>query len=235
MPKHVAIIMDGNGRWAQKQGQERLFGHQHGIRPIRTTMDACRKMGIRYLTLYAFSTENWKRPHDEVEGLWDLLTQAISDETETLLKNNIRLRVIGNIAALSPKAKRSLQECLEATQHNTDFVIILALNYGGRNEIVTAAQTLAQQALDGKIKPQDIDEQTFANAMMTAAIPDPDLLIRTGGELRISNFLLWQAAYAELYFTPVLWPDFDEQDFKDAITAFQQRERRLGTITAQYL
>jgi len=235
MPKHVAIIMDGNGRWAQKQGQERLFGHQHGIRPIRTTMDACRKMGIRYLTLYAFSTENWKRPHDEIEGLWDLLTQAINDETETLQKNNIRLHVIGNIETLSPKAQRSLRECLQATQNNTGFIITLALNYGGRNEIVTAAQTLAQQALDGKIKPQDIDEQTFANAMMTAAIPDPDLLIRTGGELRISNFLLWQAAYAELYFTPVLWPDFDEQDFNDAITAFQHRERRLGTITAQYL
>jgi undecaprenyl diphosphate synthase len=235
VPKHVAIIMDGNGRWAQKQGQERLFGHQNGIRPIRTTMEACKNMGIRYLTLYTFSTENWKRPQDEIEGLWDLLTQAISDETETLQKNNIRFNVIGNMEALSPKAKHALQECLTTTQNNNAFVLTLALNYGGRNEIITAAQTLAQQALEEKIKPENIDEQTFADALMTAGMPDPDLIIRTGGEERISNFLLWQAAYAELYFTSVLWPDFNEQHFYDAITAFQHRERRLGTIMAQYL
>jgi undecaprenyl diphosphate synthase len=222
--------MDGNGRWAQKQGQERLFGHQNGIRPIRETMDACKDMGIRYLTLYAFSTENWNRPQDEVQGLWDLLTQAISDETETLQKNNIRLNVIGNIETLSPKAKHSLQECLKTTQKNSAFVLTLALNYGGRNEIVTAARTLAQQAIERKIKPEEIDETLFSNTMMTSEVPDPDLLIRTGGELRISNFLLWQAAYTELYFTPILWPDFDEQAFCDAIIAFQHRERRLGTI-----
>jgi undecaprenyl diphosphate synthase len=235
VPKHVAIIMDGNGRWAQKQGEERLFGHQHGIRSVRDTMDACKNMGIHYLTLYAFSTENWKRPQDEVQGLWSLLTQAISDETETLQKNNIRLQVIGNTESLSPEAKRSLQKCLETTQNNDSFVLTLALNYGGRNEIVAAAQTLAQQALEGKIKPEEIDESAFADALMTSEMPDPDLIIRTGGELRISNFLLWQAAYAELYFTPVLWPDFDKQDFCDAIIDYQQRERRLGTISAQQI
>jgi len=235
VPKHVAIIMDGNGRWAQKQGQERLFGHQNGIRPIRETMEACKNMGVRYLTLYAFSTENWKRPQDEVQGLWNLLTQAISDETETLQKNNIRLQVIGNTESLSPQAQQSLQECLQATQNNNAFVITLALNYGGRHEIVTAAQTLAKQTLEGKITPEEIDESAFSAALMTSEMPDPDLIIRTGGELRISNFLLWQAAYAELYFTPVLWPDFGEQDFYAAIAAFQQRERRLGTISAQQI
>jgi len=198
-------------------------------------MEACKSMGIRYLTLYAFSTENWKRPQDEIQGLWDLLTQAISDETATLQKNNIRLNVIGNVETLSPKAQRSLRECLKATQDNDAFILTLALNYGGRNEIAAAAQTLAQQAIAGKIKPEDITETVFADALMTANIPDPDLIIRTGGELRISNFLLWQAAYSELYFTPVLWPDFDEQNFHDAITAFQHRERRLGTILAQHL
>jgi len=235
LPKHVSIIMDGNGRWAQQQGQERIFGHQNGIRPIRETMEACKNLGIRYLTLYAFSTENWKRPQEEVEGLWELLTQAISDETETLLKNNIRLNVIGNIESLSQKAKKSLQECLKATQHNDASIITLALNYGGRNEIITAAKTLVQQTLEGKIKPEEIDETLFSNTLMTSGIPDPDLLIRTGGEQRISNFLLWQAAYTEFYFTPILWPDFDEKAFYDAISAFQQRERRLGTTMAQYL
>jgi len=234
-PKHVAIIMDGNGRWAQKQGQERVFGHRNGIRPIREAMEACKKMGVRYLTLYAFSTENWNRPKDEVDGLWDLLTQAISDETEMLLKNNIRLKVIGTIESLSPKAKNSLQKCLNATQNNDAFILILALNYGGRNEIVATAQKLAQQVLDGKINPKDIDETLFSSTLMTSGIPDPDLLVRTGGEQRISNFLLWQAAYTEFYFTPILWPDFDEKAFYDAIIAFQQRERRLGTIMAQYL
>jgi undecaprenyl diphosphate synthase len=233
VPKHVAIIMDGNGRWAQQQGEERLFGHQNGIRPIRETMETCKDMGIRYLTLYAFSTENWKRPQDEVQGLWNLLTQAISDETETLQKNNIHLSVIGNMELLSPEAKHSLQKCLTTTQNNNAFFLTLALNYGGRNEIVAATQTLAQQALEGKIKPEKIDESLFSAALMTSGIPDPDLIIRTGGELRISNFLLWQAAYAELYFTSVLWPDFSRQDFCDAITEFQQRERRLGTISAQ--
>jgi undecaprenyl diphosphate synthase len=233
VPKHIAIIMDGNGRWAQQQGEERLFGHQNGIRPIRETMEACKDMGIRYLTLYAFSTENWNRPQDEVQGLWNLLTQAISDETETLQKNNIRLHVIGNMESLSPEAKNSLQECLKTTQNNNAFFLTLALNYGGRNEIVAAAQTLAQQALEGKIKPEKIDESLFSTTLMTSGIPDPDLIIRTGGELRISNFLLWQAAYAELYFTPVLWPNFGRQDFCNAITEFQQRERRLGTISAQ--
>ena len=225
--------MDGNGRWAQKQGEERLFGHQHGIRPIREAMDACKDMGIRYLTLYAFSTENWKRPQGEVQGLWSLLTQAISDETETLQKNNVRFHVIGNIDSLSPEAQHSLQKCLKTTQNNNAFTLTLALNYGGRNEIVVAAQTLAQQTLEGKIKPEEIDEPAFAAALMTAEMPDPDLIIRTGGEQRISNFLLWQAAYAELYFTSVLWPDFDRQAFYDAIIDFQQRERRLGTISAQ--
>ena len=235
MPKHVAIIMDGNGRWAQKQGEERLFGHQNGIRPIRETMDACKEMGIRYLTLYAFSTENWKRPPHEVKGLWNLLTQAISNETETLQKNNIRLHVIGNTESLSPQAQHSLQECLTATQNNDAFILTLALNYGGRNEIVATAQTLVKQAFEGKIKPEAITESLFADALMTAGIPDPDLIIRTGGEQRISNFLLWQAAYAELYFTPVLWPDFDRQHFCDAIIDYQQRERRLGTISAQQI
>jgi len=233
VPKHVAIIMDGNGRWAQQQGEERLFGHQNGIRPIRETMEVCKEIGIQHLTLYAFSTENWRRPTQEVEGLWNLLTQSISNEMETLQKNNIRFHVIGNIKALSPEAQQSLQECLTATQNNNAFTLTLALNYGGRNEIVSAAQTLAQQAIEGKIKPEEISEQTFADALMTAQIPDPDLIIRTGGELRISNFLLWQAAYAELYFTPVLWPNFGRQDFCDAIIAFQKRERRLGTTSAQ--
>ena len=235
VPKHVAIIMDGNGRWAQKQGHERLVGHQNGIRPIRVTMETCKTMGIKYLTLYAFSTENWKRPQDEVQGLWSLLIQSIDNEMETLQKNNIRLHVIGNIETLSAEAKQSLQRCLTATQNNNDFVLTLALNYGGRAEITTAAQTLAQQVLEGKIQPKEINETLFANALMTAEIPDPDLIIRTGGELRISNFLLWQAAYAELYFTPVLWPDFDEQDFYSAIADFQHRERRIGTISAQQM
>ena len=235
MPKHVAIIMDGNGRWAQRQGEERIFGHQNGIRPIRATMDACKNMNIRYLTLYAFSTENWKRPQDEVQGLWNLLIQSIDNEMETLQKNNIRLHVIGEIKTLSQEAKQSLQRCIETTQNNNAFTLTLALNYGGRAEITTAAQALAQQVLEGKIQPKEINETLFANALMTAGIPDPDLIIRTGGELRISNFLLWQAAYAELYFTPVLWPDFGEQDFYNAITDFQQRERRHGTISTQQM
>lgn len=235
IPSHVAIIMDGNGRWAKQRGEERLYGHQHGVRPIREAMEACKELKIKYLTLYAFSTENWKRSEDEVEGLWELLVKSIHDEFKTLQDNNIRLRVIGDIGRLDAGVRQTLNACMEGTAMNDDFHIILALNYGGRDEIVRAARLAAEEVRKGTLKAETIDEAIFSNYLYTKEIPDPELVIRTSGEIRMSNFLLWQAAYAELYFTETLWPDFDKNAFYKAITNFQNRERRFGAATVEPL
>lgn len=234
-PSHVAIIMDGNGRWAQQRGQERLYGYQHGIRPIRETMEACKELGIKYLTLYAFSTENWKRPEEEVNGLWELLVRSIHEEFKTLRENNIRLHIIGDLSQLSANVRQTIEACLEGTKENNDFHIILALNYGGRSEIVRAVQNIAEKVAQGLLKPEAIDKKLFSDYLYTVEIPDPEFIIRTSGEVRISNFLLWQAAYAEFYFTSVLWPDFDKKAFYEAILNFQNRERRFGAATVEPL
>lgn len=233
IPRHVAIIMDGNGRWAQQRGHERLYGHQHGVRPIREAMEVCEELGISYLTLYAFSTENWKRPQDEVQGLWKLLIQSINEETDTLLKNNIRLQVIGDLKQLNTEVQQALQFCVDATKHNTAFTLVLALNYGGRKELTVAARSIAEEIAQGNLKPEQVTESVFSEHLFTVGIPDPELLIRTSGESRLSNFLLWQTAYTEFYFTPVLWPDFNKETFYEAIINYQNRERRFGASTTQ--
>ncbi|MDL2254824.1 isoprenyl transferase [Bacteroidales bacterium OttesenSCG-928-J16] len=235
IPSHVAIIMDGNGRWAKQRGEERLYGHQHGVRPIRETMEACKELNIKYLTLYAFSTENWKRSENEVEGLWELLVKSIHEEFKTLQDNNIRLRVIGDIDRLDAGVRQTLNACMEGTAMNDGFHIILALNYGGRDEIVHAARLISEEVRKGTLKAETIDEAIFSNYLYTKDIPDPELVIRTSGEIRMSNFLLWQAAYAELYFTETLWPDFNKNTFYEAITNFQNRERRFGGATVEPL
>jgi undecaprenyl diphosphate synthase len=231
LPTHVAIIMDGNGRWARKQGKIRTFGHQNGVAAVRDTVEAAAELGISCLSLYAFSTENWKRPRWEVDALMELLIATISKETKTLMENNIRLAAIGDIDSLPDKCRRQLMDTIKTTSSNTRMTLILALSYSSRWEITYAMKQIARKVMAGEIDTESIDDQTISGHLCTASFPDPELLIRTSGEFRVSNFMLWQIAYAELYFTEKLWPDFRRNDFYEAIVDFQKRERRYGMVT----
>ena len=233
LPLHVAVIMDGNGRWAKQRGKLRVFGHRNGVKAVKETIEASAKAGIKFITLYAFSTENWNRPKKEVDALMELLVDTINKETKTLNKNNIRLLSIGDQNQLPGNCKDKLQEAIAETSKNTRMTLILALNYSAKWEMINAVKEIAQQVKSGEKQVEDIDDQLFSDHLSTSGIPDPELMIRTSGEHRISNFLLWQLAYAELYFTPVMWPDFKESDFYDAILSFQSRERRFGKTSEQ--
>ncbi|MDX1939638.1 MAG: isoprenyl transferase [Saprospiraceae bacterium] len=233
LPQHIAVIMDGNGRWAKQHGKPRVFGHRNGVRSVRETTEAAAELGVPYLTLYAFSTENWNRPYTEVNALMSLLVDTLHKEIETLMKNDIRLQAIGDLNKLPSSTHRALLEGIEKTRHNKRMTLVLALNYSSKWEIIEAARKLAHEAQSGRLNPDAIDEKIFANALSTSGIPDPELLIRTSGETRISNFLLWQIAYAELYFSPVFWPDFRKEHLYEAIINFQQRERRFGKTSEQ--
>ncbi len=235
LPKHIAIIMDGNGRWAKEQGQDRLFGHFHGVESVRNIVEGCAELGVKYLTLYAFSTENWDRPVEEVAGLMELLVDSIKKETDTLQKNNIRLHVIGDINMLPEYARLELEESLQALRHNTGLNLIMALSYSSRWEIVNAIKNIAADVKAGYLEPYEINQDTIKDYLATKEFPDPELMIRTSGEYRISNFLLYQLAYAELYFTSVRWPDFRKENLYEAIIDFQNRERRFGKTGEQIL
>jgi undecaprenyl diphosphate synthase len=233
IPRHIAIIMDGNGRWAKKQGLARMFGHRQGVETVHRITEAAAELGVQYLTLYAFSTENWNRPKEEVDALMVLLVETIAKETPTLMKNNIRLQTIGDLSRLPQTTYDKFMECIQQTSQNTGLTLIIALSYSARWEIIQAAQHMAQAVQEGTLLPEDINEETISNYLTTAQVPDPDLLIRTSGELRISNFLLWQLAYSELYFTNCLWPDFTNEEFYHAIVDYQHRERRFGKTSEQ--
>jgi undecaprenyl diphosphate synthase len=233
IPRHVAIIMDGNGRWAAKHGSERIFGHEHGVDAVRSTVEGAGEIGIKYLTLYAFSTENWERPKDEVDALMGLLVQAIENETGELMKNNVKLGAIGDLEKLPADVARKLQECIKLLENNTGLTLILALSYSSKWEIIKAVKNIVNDVVNEKINTTNIDDKLFESYLTTAQIPDPELLIRTSGEYRISNFLLWQIAYSELYFTDKLWPDFRKEDLFEAVYDFQNRERRFGKISEQ--
>lgn len=228
LPSHIAIIMDGNGRWAKEKGQDRLYGHFHGVESVRNIVEGCAELGVGYLTLYAFSTENWDRPENEVMGLMALLVETIRKETETLNKNNIRLHVIGDIKMLPESARQALNESLQITSVNTGLNLVMALSYSSRWELVQAVRHIAEDVKAGKIDPVAINQDTVQAYLATSNFPDPELMIRTSGEYRISNFLLYQLAYAELYFTDVRWPDFRKENLYEAILDFQKRERRFG-------
>ena len=225
--------MDGNGRWAKKKGNIRIFGHKSGVNGVKEASEACAELGIGYLTLYAFSTENWNRPKLEVTALMELLISTINSEVSTLLKNNIRLNAIGQLNDLPKKAYSKLMEAIDKTKNNTGLTLTLALSYSSKVEIINAIKMIAQQCIENNLKPENINETVVANYLSTAGMPDPDLLIRTSGEQRISNFLLWQIAYSELYFTEVLWPDFNREELYKAIYEFQTRERRYGLTSEQ--
>jgi undecaprenyl diphosphate synthase len=233
IPQHIAIIMDGNGRWAKKQGKPRVFGHRNGVKAVRETTEACAELGVEYLTLYAFSTENWSRPKLEINALMTLLVETIKSEIDTLNKNKIRLKAIGDLERLPRKSYKALLQGIEDTKHNDHMTLVLALNYSAKWEIMKAVKDLATQVEAGTLKADDISEDAFANALSTSGMPDPELLIRTSGETRISNFLLWQIAYSELYFTPTFWPEFRKDDLYKAIIDYQRRERRFGKISEQ--
>jgi len=233
IPRHVAVIMDGNGRWAELHGNDRIFGHQQGVDAVRSIVEGAGEAGIEYLTLYAFSTENWDRPKDEVNALMSLLVNAIVHETENLNEKNVRMLAIGDIVSLPVDVQLKLAEAVESTSLNTGLNLVLALSYSGRWEILEATRKIVRRALNGEITENHINECEFANQLSTSGIPDPELLIRTSGEYRISNFLLWQIAYSEFYFTPILWPDFRKENLFDAIVDFQHRERRFGKTSEQ--
>lgn len=233
LPTHVAIIMDGNGRWAQQRGEDRCVGHYEGVSSVRKTTELSSDLGIKYLTLYAFSTENWNRPQQEVDTLMHLIGMAIERETPDLVKNNVHLNLIGAIDRMPHEAWQRLHNCEIATAHCTGLTLTLALSYSARWELTRATRSIAEAVSKGQLQLNDIDEATVASRLATAGMPDPDLLIRTGGEERISNYLLWQIAYSELYFTKILWPDFDKGAYLDAIIDYQQRERRFGKTSAQ--
>jgi len=233
LPQHIAIIMDGNGRWAEEKGQDRLYGHFHGVESVRNIVEGSAELGIQYLTLYAFSTENWDRPQQEVEGLMALLVETIRKEVPTLNKNNIRLHVIGDMNMLPKFAQDELNEALEMTSHNTGLNLIMALSYSSRWELVNAVKNIGLDVKSGKIDPQTINQDTLQRYLTTSQFPDPELMIRTSGEYRISNFLLYQLAYAELYFTNTRWPDFRKENLYEAIIDFQARERRFGKTGQQ--
>ena len=233
LPKHIAVIMDGNGRWAKKRGGLRIFGHQNAITAVRETVEAAAELGVKYVTLYAFSTENWSRPAMVVSALMQLLVSSIRKETATLNDNNIRLQTIGNTASLPASCQRELQEAMEITKNNTRMTLVLALSYSGRWDITQAVQRLATDVDHGKVAADTITESTITQYLSTAGMPDPELLIRTSGEQRISNFLLWQLAYTELYITEMLWPDFRKENLYEAILSYQRRERRFGKTSEQ--
>lgn len=233
LPTHLAVIMDGNGRWAKQRMLRRIVGHQKGVETVRVIVEECSRLGIGYLTLFAFSAENWLRPKTEVKALMALLKQYIRGETSRMIKNNIRFNVIGNRADLPEDVNSEIEEAIRKTSDNTGMLLTLALSYGSRQEIVAAAKRLAIEAKAGRLDPESIDEQAFSGSLFTGGIPDPDLLIRTSGEMRISNFLLWQLAYAELYFTEVNWPDFDRNELARAFRDYQSRERRFGMTSEQ--
>ena len=233
LPRHIAIIMDGNGRWAQEQGQDRLYGHFHGVESVRNIVEGCAELQIEYLTLYAFSTENWDRPESEVTGLMELLVETIRKEVPILNKNNIRLHVIGDVSMLPDDAKQALQEALGMTARNTGLNLVMALSYSSRWELVQAVKRIAKDVKAGSIDPESIDQDTLQGYLATSEFPDPELMIRTSGEYRISNFLLYQLAYAELYFTSTRWPDFRKDHLYEAILDFQARERRFGKTSGQ--
>jgi len=233
LPKHIAIIMDGNGRWAKKRGNQRIFGHKQGIKAVREVAEACVEVGVEYLTLYTFSTENWNRPKREVDELMSLIFNTLTAELETLLKNDIKLETIGDINSLPSKVQKKLQEVKDASAHNKKLKLVLALSYSSRWELLDSIQKIAADVAKGELKAEDINEERFKTYLTTANIPDPELMIRTSGEYRISNFLLWQLAYSELYFTDTLWPDFGKPDLFRAIYDYQNRERRFGKTSEQ--
>ncbi|MEA3503654.1 MAG: isoprenyl transferase [Bacteroidota bacterium] len=233
LPSHVGIIMDGNGRWAKKKGRVRIFGHKNGVKAVREVTEAAAELGVKFLTLYAFSSENWNRPKKEVDALMSLLVNTINSETKILMKNNIRLVSIGDISRLGEKNAAKLNEAIEITKNNDRMTLNLALSYSGRSEITDVVKKIAVQLKEDKISIDDITEEFISSKMFTASMPDPELLIRTSGEQRLSNFLLWQLAYSELYFCDTLWPDFCKDDFYKALIDYQQRERRFGKISEQ--
>jgi len=230
IPRHVAVIMDGNGRWARHRGKERIFGHEHGVAAVRETVEAAAEIGVEYLTFFAFSTENWCRPKIEVDTLMELMVRAIHDETPELNEKGVRLLAIGDLGALPARCRKELREAIALTANNTRLTVVVALSYSSRWEITNAAKKIAEKVYSGQLHPSEIDNQLFENHLETAGVPDPDLLIRTSGELRLSNFLLWQMAYSELYFPCVLWPDFRKNHFFQAIIEYQKRERRFGRV-----
>ncbi len=231
IPGHIAIIMDGNGRWATQQGKPRSYGHQAGVETVRRITSECTRLGVKYLTLYTFSTENWNRPADEVAALMGLVLSSLEDEI--FMKNNVRFQVIGDLGRLPESVQQKLKETIEHTAGNSAMTMVVALSYSSRWEITEAARQLAQEAVEGRLQPSDIDEQAVSKHLCTKFMPDPDLLIRTGGEQRISNYLLWQIAYSELYFCDTFWPDFSEDDLHKAIRSYQNRQRRFGKTEAQ--
>ena len=233
LPRHVAVIMDGNGRWAKEQGQDRLYGHSHGVESVRSVTEGAAELGIEYLTLYAFSTENWDRPQPEVAGLMMLLVDTLRKEIITLNKNNIRLHVIGDFEMLPHATQAELEEAIKETSVNTGLNLVIALSYSSRWEIIRAVKRIAEDVKEGKLSPESLTQQQFEQYLCTTNIPDPELMIRTSGEHRISNFLLYQLAYAELYFTDVYWPDFRKEDLIEALLNYQNRERRFGKISEQ--
>lgn len=233
LPRHIAVIMDGNGRWAKKQGAKRIFGHKSAIKSVKEITEGCVELGIEYLTLYTFSTENWKRPKIEVDGLMRILVSSLRKELDTLQKNDVNLSAIGDLQNLPKVCQKELREAMESTKDNSSMRLILALSYSGRWELIKAVRKLALDVKMGKIAVADIDEQLLASNLETRGIPDPELLIRTSGEMRISNFLLWQIAYTELFITDVLWPDFRKEHLYQALIAYQSRERRFGRISEQ--
>lgn len=232
-PEHIAIIMDGNGRWAKKQGHMRLYGHNFGVESVRETLKAAKELKVKYLTLYAFSTENWNRPKEEVDGLMDLLVRSLANEVKELSDSGVRLLAIGDIAGLPQACQNELQESIDLTKDNSEITMVLALNYSSRWEIVNAVKQIAREAKDATLDINSIDANLFSSYLTTSELPDPELLIRTSGEYRISNFLLWQIAYSEFHFTDVLWPDFKREDLFKAVLDYQSRERRFGMVSEQ--
>lgn len=233
IPRHIAVIMDGNGRWAKAKGRMRIFGHQAGVESVRDITEACAQLGVEYLTLYTFSTENWGRPNDEVSALMQILVQSLRKETRRLNENNVRLQAIGQIDRFPELCQNELREAIALTKDNTRLQLNLALSYSGRWDITQAVRKIAERARHGEIEPADIDDAMISSELVTAGIPDPDLIIRTSGEMRISNFLLWQLAYSELYITDAFWPDFRRDELYKAIQSYQKRERRFGKVSEQ--
>jgi undecaprenyl diphosphate synthase len=233
VPYHIAVIMDGNGRWAKKKGAMRIFGHRNAVKAVREVTEGCGEIGVKYLTLYAFSTENWSRPKDEVDGLMELLVNTLKEEIKSLMENQVKLITIGETSHLPGDCQKNLAWAMEETKNNTGLTVILALSYSGRWELKEAVKAIAHSVKRGTLKPESINEETIAKHLQTAGIPDPELLIRTSGEMRVSNFLLWQIAYTELYITPTLWPDFRKEHLYEAIWSYQQRERRFGKTSEQ--
>jgi undecaprenyl diphosphate synthase len=233
LPQHVAVIMDGNGRWAKKKGALRIFGHRNAVQAVRDVTEGCGEIGVKYLTLYAFSTENWGRPKEEIEGLMELMVSTIKQEINTLMENKVRLSTIGEISQLPKDCRENLLWAIDKTKDNTGLNLIMALSYSGRSELTQAVRQIAQEVERGTLSPAQINETLIENYLQTSGIPDPELLIRTSGEMRVSNFLLWQIAYTELFITPTLWPDFRKENLYEAIWSFQQRERRFGKTSEQ--